>query len=293
MNEMKLHLKNRIKQFSPPILLNIVKDYKNYYDYLKYKNIVKRNTDLKNIHAGNRCFLLGSGPSIKDEDLKPLKNEIVFALNNFYVHEDFYEIMSGDVEKYYMTAPIHPPQTQQEWTDWYSDMEKNIPNNAIMIFGISNRINNTKKIIDQHNLFTNHQRYWYYSGINITEYYEYRAIDIDITKMIWIADTISIYSLIVAIYMGFSEIYLLGMDHNHICNNESNYRFYQNGIHQNNESERELGESSFIKHVSLGIYKVFSQYELLSNNSNSKIYNTSRNSLLDVFDFLTLSESIK
>ena len=59
-----------------------------------------------------------------------------------YIHEDFYEIMSGDVEKYYMTAPIHPPQTEQEWTDWYSDMEKNIPNNAIMIFGISNRINN-------------------------------------------------------------------------------------------------------------------------------------------------------
>jgi len=293
MNEMKLHLKNRIKQFSPPILLNIVKDYKNYYDYLKYKNIVKRNTDLKNIHTGNRCFLLGSGPSIKDEDLRPLKNEIVFALNNFYVHEDFYEIMSGDVEKYYMTAPIHPPQTEQEWTDWYSDMEKNIPNNAIMILGISNRINNTKKIIDQHNLFKNHHIYWYYSGINITEYYEYRAIDIDITKMIWIADTISIYSLIVAIYMGFSEIYLLGMDHNHICNNESNYRFYQNAIHQNNESERELGESSHTKHVSLGIYKVFSQYELLSNNSNSKIYNTSKNSLLDVFDFLTLSESIK
>ena len=50
MNEMTLHLKNRIKQFSPPILLNKVKDYKNYwiiydpnfklykYDWLDFKN---------------------------------------------------------------------------------------------------------------------------------------------------------------------------------------------------------------------------------------------------------------
>jgi len=34
--------------------------------------------------------------------------------------------------------------------------------------------------------------------------------------------------------MGFSEIYLVGMDHNYICNKENNHRSYKNGIHQNN-----------------------------------------------------------
>ena len=221
-------LKNSLKRFTPPILVNKTKDLINYIDFLKYKEIVKNNVELKDKHKGGRCFLLGSGPSIKDENLKPLKNEIVFALNNFYVHDDFSEIMSGNIEKYYLTAPIHPPQTETEWKEWFSDMEIHMPNNVNLIFGISNQINTAKIIMDRHNLFEDHQKYWFYGGININDYYNYKLRDIDITRMIWIADTVSIYSLIFAIYMGFSEIYLLGMDHNYICNNENNYRFYKN-----------------------------------------------------------------
>ena len=111
--------------------------------------------------------------------------------------------------------------------------------------------------------------------------------------MTWIADTVSIYSLIVAIYMGFNEIYLMGMDHNYICNNKSNYRFYKDGIHQNNEEKRIIKDTSLTKHLSFGMYKIFNQYELLSNNSYTKIYNTSRNSLLDIFEYVTFKDVIK
>ena len=290
---MKSRLKNSIKQFIPPLLLNYVKDFRNYYDFLKHSYLFKTNINLKNKHKGEKCFILGSGPSIKDEDLKPLKNEIVFALNNFYVHDDFSEIMSGDVEKYYMTAPIHPPQTETEWKEWFSDMENNMPKYVNLIFGISNQINTAKRILDHYNLFEHNQKYWFYGGININDYYNFKQRDIDITRMTWKADTISIYSLIFALYMGFSEIYLLGMDHNYICNNESNYRFYQKGIHQNKEVERTIKDASRTKHLSFGLYKIFHQYELLSNNSNAKIYNISKNSLLDVFKYVTFKDVIK
>jgi len=286
------HLKNRLKYFTPPILVNKTKDFLNYIDFKKYCDIVKNNVELKDKHKGGRCFMLGSGPSIKDENLKPLKNEIVFALNNFYVHDDFPEIMSTNIEKYYMTAPTHPPQTAKEWINWFADMEKNMPINANMIFGISNHINNINNILEQNHFFKIHQKYWYYAGINIDDYYQYSPRDIDIVRMTWMADTVSIYAIIFAIYMGFSEIYLLGMDHDYICNNESNCRFYKNGIHQNNESNRITKGSSRTKKESLGIYKVFSQYELLLKNSNTKIYNTSRNSLLDVFNYVTFNDVI-
>ena len=92
--------------------------------------------------------------------------------------------------------------------------------------------------------------------------------------------------------MGFKEIYLLSMDHNYICNNESNYRFYQNGIHQNNEVERTIKGASRTKRLFFGEYKIFHQYELLSNNSHTNIYNSSINSLLDVFKYVKFNESI-
>ena len=92
--------------------------------------------------------------------------------------------------------------------------------------------------------------------------------------------------------MGFKEIYLLSMDHNYICNYESNYRFYQNGIHQNNEVERTIKGASRTKRLFFGEYKIFHQYELLSNNSHTNIYNSSINSLLDVFKYVKFNESI-
>jgi len=285
--------KKRIKQFIPPILKNKIIFFRNYFNFLKYKNLLLKNIQLNNKHKGKRCFILGSGPSIKNEDLIPLKNEIVFALNNFYVHPDFSIIMSGNKDKYYLTAPIHPPQTEKEWKDWLSDMEENMPNNTTMIFGLNRDDINIKYICDQNNLFNNNKIYWYFSGKIVNEYYNYSQQDVNITKMIWIADTVSIYALILAIYMGFSEIYMLGMDHNYICNKESNYRFYNNGIHQHNEQQRSLKGSSKVKHFSKGLYNIFSQYEMIKNNTPKSIYNVSSNSLLDVFEYVKLAKVVK
>ena len=143
-------MKKLIKSLTPPLLWDKAKYLINYMHFLKYKDLVAKNIELKDIHKGKRCFLLGSGPSIKKEDLRPLKNEIVFALNNFYVHEDFTEIMSGDVPKYYMIAPIHPPQSEDEWKRWFEDMESNMPKSANMIFGMNSYEGNIKYIFDKY-----------------------------------------------------------------------------------------------------------------------------------------------
>ena len=44
---MKSRLKNSIKQFIPPLLLNYVKDFRNYYDFLKHSYLIKTNINLK------------------------------------------------------------------------------------------------------------------------------------------------------------------------------------------------------------------------------------------------------
>ena len=285
--------KNIIKQFIPPILTNNFIYFRNYFNFLRYKDLLLNNIKLKNKHEGERCFILGSGPSIINEDLIPLQNEIVFALNNFYVHPDFSKIMSGNKENYYITAPIHPPQTEKEWKDWLCDMEVNMLNNTTMIFGLNRNDTNIKYICDKYNFFNKNKIYWYFSGKIFTDFYNYSAQDVNITSMIWIADTVSIYALIFAIYMGFDEIYMLGMDHNYICNKKSKKRFYQNGIHQHNEEERLLKGSSEVKHSSKALYNIFSQYEMLKNNTSNRIYNISDYSLLDVFDYAKLSDVIK
>ena len=52
-------------------------------------NKSKLMISFKNIHAGERCFLVGNGPSINKTDLSLLKNENTFGFSRVYFHETF------------------------------------------------------------------------------------------------------------------------------------------------------------------------------------------------------------
>jgi hypothetical protein len=294
---MKQQLKKiyqKSKYYLPPILFDKLIYLRAYKGFLKYKDLVSKNIELKDKHKGERCFILGSGPSIKKEDLKPLKNEIVFALNNFYVHPDFDIIMSGEKAKYYMTAPIHPPQTEDEWREWFSDMEKHIPKTTTMLLGLNSYKGNIKYIFDKYSLFNEHKIYWYYAGRQVNEYYQFNKKDIDITNMIWSANTVSIYALIFAIYMGFDEIYLVGMDHTQICNTspqQTKIRFYDKAKHQKNEKPLNVSDKLTQVNQYMSRYIQWKQYFNLSE-LGVKIYNTSDESLLKLFDYKSLKEVI-
>lgn len=45
----------------------------------------KRLTELKDSHRGERCFIIGNGPSLQQTDLTKLHGEITFGLNRIYL----------------------------------------------------------------------------------------------------------------------------------------------------------------------------------------------------------------
>jgi len=49
------------------------------------KQSIRQLRALRDIHKGQRCFILGNGPSLRQMDLSPLKNEITFGLNRIYL----------------------------------------------------------------------------------------------------------------------------------------------------------------------------------------------------------------
>ena len=282
----------KLKKILPDTLFSYLKYIYSLPKYYINIKLFKKNNKLKNIHQGKRCFILGSGPSIKKEDLKPLKNEIVFALNNFYVHEDFQEIMSGSVDKYYMTAPIHAPQTTEEWTAWFTDMEKNIPNNCQLFFGLNARKENIKIIFEKNNLFKFFDINWYYATASFS-YNSLSAKGLDITKPITSAEAVSVYALIIAVYMGFDEIVLLGMDHDYfLYDDEKDMRMYKSAIHQEDEFERTFGNDFFIDEF-LRQYKIFKKYRMIDLNSNSKILDASDGGILKVFKKIKLKSLLE
>ena len=48
---------------------------------IKYKKLLDRNKELVGKYQGRRCFVVGNGPSLKNQDLTKLKGEVVFTVN--------------------------------------------------------------------------------------------------------------------------------------------------------------------------------------------------------------------
>ena len=61
-------------------LLSIYSKQVAFKDYRVERDIIsrlcKKNSKFKDIHNGERCFILATGPSIKTQNLRPLKNEL-------------------------------------------------------------------------------------------------------------------------------------------------------------------------------------------------------------------------
>lgn len=168
-----------------------------------------RNSELeryKNIHKGQRCFIVATGPSVTMEDLAVLKknNEICFGMNtifkifeqtkwrpNYYVAQD--AIMMRDYERELFGLEGMTVFVSDGWAPF------------------------CEKAKDRKNIVINHMGLTW----NIEE--EVRFSE-DIAQICYICGTVTYSCIQFAVYMGFSEIYLLGVDFTSKANDPAIYR---------------------------------------------------------------------
>jgi len=199
-------MKQWIKSILPPILLNKILLIKTIFRNINYNKTIdkKYNNRLKNIHLKDRCFIIGTGPSIKKQDLKLLKDEIVIGVSGLFQHQDI-DIINPH---YYVLPPVFRGHghlyDEDNFISWFYNMDKSLNNDTVMVLDIGD-----KKYIEKHELFKNKKIIWK----NYILWNQDRKINtIDILSMpsIW---SVSESAIQIAIYLGFKEIYILGFDH--------------------------------------------------------------------------------
>jgi hypothetical protein len=148
----------------------------------------ERLSHFKDIHAGKRCFILGNGPSLAKMDLTPLKDEFTFGANRIYLlfnETDFRPT-------YYVS--INELVLQQ-----FADDIKALPFPKFLnwssrfLFGKRDDI--------------------FYLRIKPNLFDSFTK---DITRPISSGGTVTFVALQLAYYMGFSEVILIGVDHNFV-----------------------------------------------------------------------------
>lgn len=88
-------LKNTLKQIIPPPLWQAASEARYALDRAAQwpaaafhplrRQSIAHLADFRDRHRGQRCFIIGNGPSLKHTDLSRLKGEFTFGMNRFYL----------------------------------------------------------------------------------------------------------------------------------------------------------------------------------------------------------------
>ncbi len=217
-------------------------------------------------YIGQRCFIIGNGPSLTKEDLEKLSNEVTFASNRIY--------------------------KMFESTDWrptfYAIMDESVARSEGVIEGINSFSCDMK--------FAREQGYLDYKNIKdiclIHSWYSRKYLEdphfsSDITKGIYTIATVTYAMIEIAVFMGFNEIYLLGVD-----NNYSRTRLKSGEIIEDKNIQSYFGQPVKGEEKAIGaaweMDIAFEFAEKYSREHGFRIYNATRGGKLEAFERVDL-----
>ncbi len=229
----------------------------------KIRNVVKGNLVYKNKHKGERCFILGTGPSLgelSDRQIAQLGGEYTFGLNSLYksdvgkalrpayyalVDNNYWECLQStyaDVVSLYKEAPpvfITDPRAKRIVEEIQQDVS------AIYVYA--------KK-------------------------YPVGQVSFELDKDIYGLMNVVSVCIVSAMYMGFKEIYLLGCDYNAFCNFGHGHCY---------DDEKEMEEVSYNLAFYLKYYHITTEFHYLiaklAKKHGVSVVNLTDVSLLDAY----------
>lgn len=254
------------------------------------ETLLSKNALFKNKYKGKRCFIIGNGPSLKDMDLSLLKDEYTFTVNQLPKNKQFESIKTSF--HLWSDARFFKLDENDEGDMALLDTMKRVnspDNNPVVFYEIAAKdmVNKFEldKELDVH----------YFAALQFTKKRYLKKDSIDFTKVVCNWPTVIQIAITMAIYMGFSEIYLLGLDCTGFINiAETKLKDYSHGIKYAfdvSDAEKKRMEKSnsmySMKQELLCQAELFDDYDLISEYAKRKgikIFNATKGGLLESFE---------
>lgn len=175
------------------------------------KKILSQNVSLKNKHAGKRCFVLGNGPSLKQVDFSLLTNEYVFTVNQIARNPNFQQLKTN-FHFWADPAFFNIDATKAEDIELLNIMKsvRTEDNNPLVFMPIDKKI-----FVEKFQLTDDLDIRYFKSDLIFNSNFG----EINYAKISPGFGTVVQWCISMAIYMGFSKIYLLGCDNTSIVTN--------------------------------------------------------------------------
>ncbi len=250
---------------------NLIFRLKRKYHHLIDRRVLHDFRQFKDIYGGKRAFIIGSGPSVKNQDIAKLKDEMTFVMNTFCLHEQ-YDLIHP---KFYVIFHSEYLSGNEVSVQFLKELDRKVHPDTVMILPLK-----SKRILERHNILPHNKKlYVYVKGFLTKE----RHTPVDMTKKVPTPMSTSVMCLMAAIYMGFDPIYLMGLEHNWLATPpKAEFEHFSDGQSAQflNRSVSETYEQNCWTS-----YLLFRNYRLLKNSTSAKIYNLTPFSYLDTFPF--------
>lgn len=253
---------------------------------LAHREVLRGNKALRNRHLGERCFVLCNGPSVKEQDIRPLKNEIVFSVSSGYLHPDY-----GEVRPRYHCVPqlTYGKMNPELALRWLGEMHHRLFDAELFLD------QQEWGLVREHRLFEGRKTHFVCMGKN--HFPKNPGSIPDLTGNIPRVQTVPIMAIMIALYMGFREIYLLGTDHDWFVTKEYRY-FFEPGLLKGTDMgvrpDRTL-ETTLWDELP-AVTKVWAQYravKMIAKKAGANIYNATHGGMLDEFERVHLDSVLE
>lgn len=231
---------------------------------------------LKNKFKGKRCFILGNGPSLNKVDLDFLKDEYSFAVNGiFYKTEE-----TGYKPNFYVVEDRAVMADNAEKINAYDVEYKFFPTNY------RSQIKNKTNTI----FFKMNTGYYRENTPN----YGMPRFSTDAALRLYCGQSVTMINLQLAYYMGFTEVYLIGMDFD--------YKIPDSAVVKGNEILSTEDDDNHFHPDYFGkgktwhdpqLDKVLNSYKMMKlmyECAGRSIYNATPGGKLEVFDRVSYDE---
>jgi hypothetical protein len=240
------------------------------------RSLISGNADLKDRHRGARVFIVCNGPSVKKQNIRPLKDELVVSVSSGYLHPDYADI----APRYHCVPQItYGLMTRTDVVTWFREMHDRLGNATLILSDTE------EPLVREEGLFPGRDvRYVHLKGL----FADLPPGTIpDLTNTIPGVQSVPIMALTLAMYMGGDKLYLLGTDHDHFRSGEYKY-FYEPTVLRGKDisvDERGKLRGGWFAELS-GLANLWSQYRSLKEIARAngiEIFNATCGGELDEF----------
>lgn len=226
--------------------------------------------DLHNKFKGKRCFIIGNGPSLNKNDLSLLEGEYTFAVNSIY----YKTRETGFRPTFFVVEDNMVLKDNLEEINAYEAPFKIFPSKY------------QDQIPEKENTYFFRANWGYYQ--KSSPYYCMPRFSVDATNQVYCGQTVTYANMQLAFFMGFTEVYLIGMDFDYVIPKEH----LRNGNHilsttddPNHFHKDYFGKGKTWKDPKLDrVAASYVQAKLAFDAVGRRIYNATVGGKLEIFD---------